>query len=611
MGKSTFMSSIIFCLHGYEELKKSELLESYDTLYNISNIGKDSNKVTKITIFLEIQNENSVFEITRVFDNKRIREIGYNGELEILKVNDNKKNAVNSDIVLNYLPKELVPLLFFNGERIKSIEDVLNKGGSNRREFRNQVENILKIGDYEKAKTLLLNSNRKLNEKRKANNYDDVALIRDKRDNAQRTLKIINNKLEECNYKIECCNIHIEEIEHYLSENTKSQEVQIKLNKLNNKIVEIDRNINKYEENFKKEIPIVISDEIKKSTFKKLIDSIEKKHVDTIEIPGVNQSAIEHILENGVCICNRKISPLEENHFHVIKSSMPPESFHGYLKGYISGKREKESVGLLINTYNEFKIEKNKLLNNVKEMDDQLLNFDASEIQNKKQLHMSIKSERDLLYSERNELKTKRVQTQLLYDLEDDKLNNARENQDEIDMVDSVQRYIDKSINLLENKIKDKKDIIQYQLQMQINTIAQRLLRDDLEITIDKNLKPTVLFKSGVSDKSTGQNAMVSLAYLFALIEVTKNDDNIFEETSSLSYPLILDGITGTLDGGHTYNAIKDFYDYNGQVIFLTNSKEVNVVIDNLTTAGMLKASENIQLLTREINGNETKVIKK
>ncbi len=612
MGKSTFMSSIIFCVHGFEELKKSGLLESYDILYNISNIGKDSDRTTVITINIEIDSTGKQYEIKRTYDNRNKNIAGYNGELEVLEILPNKKVAVSHEVIEKLLPKELVPLLFFNGERITSINDVLNTGRQ-KQDFKNQIEGILQIKDYEKAKLLLNDVNREINNYRKEMGEDDLVTIREAIDTLENSKKRSKRNIVAVDDKINQLNEEIDKIDKFMEENKKSREIQLQLNQVKNNLRNTETEIINYENSFKKEIPKKINNDIKVSIFTQIIEEVEKGQSTAHQIPGVEKRAIEYILEEKRCLCDRKISVVEELHLEALKDSLPPENFNGYLKGYINGNDvENESLNLSLKRYNDLQIQRNKYNTKINELNDQLIEFDEEEIAEKKKEQFILQNRRNELFTEKTEYKTNFVRSELLLKEKQGMYENLIETQNTMDKYDLSQRYIEKSVELLSEKIKDKKDILQSQLQFQINEIAKKLVTDDLEIVIDKNLKPKVTFESGATDKSTGQNALISIAYLFALIEVTKmSNDELSNEGTNVNFPLILDGITAPLDEKHTYNAIENFYNYNGQVIFLTNSKEVRVVVENLKTAGEVKPENKLQLLTRDKNSNETKVVRR
>lgn len=598
IGKSTFMSSIIFALYGIREVEKSKLLDKIEYLANQDTVsGKPgdydfSKPETKVVLTIEMDElEGKKYQIERTFNNRRFHTDYMTGEIGVYntvnfekvvayEVGTASKREVEMDIITDSLPENIVPLLFFDGERIKSVESVINSTMTGKDNFKSEIERILRISNLENAKTLITQACKNLeNVIAKSSHDGQISELTTKKHSIERNIESNKTKLEEFENKIDVIEVEREEIKQYLKQHDQSKLLEEKRESLNAQITD------KKDEKKNKEIDLLSAlwergpAMARSLQYTSLVDKISKRST-LYEVRGMEQQAIEDIMENGVCICGTKIDDKMKIQLNELHSTLPPESFESMLRGEAT---DASDIKELLDRNKDLRKRYMKDARSIKDLEkevenisEELSNIDSSEVKLKESRNRDLKDQLDELVKNKYMLEgvTEKFESGLektnseLDSLTRKKNSNNDDYQAKLDLEDSKV--------FVENKINERRETIRTNLEKYINQNADKLLRDKVEIKLDKFLKPSVKFAAGSESASSGQNVMISLSYLLGLMQIAKDDTNTLESDGiNMKYPMVMDGVTAVLDVNHIQNMIQNVLAVDSQVIFLVNDQTI------------------------------------
>ncbi len=581
VGKSTLMAALIFAMFGYNQAKESGFIEvtKNTPLLNLAALNDEEEIEKEVKVSLSIRTDDQErYEITRVYKHDEERkEI-----LEVQKVSvENAYFArdVGFEEIASIIPEEFIPLLFFDGERIKKIEDsITNKSKG----FQEEVEKILKNRELNEAKNLIKRSRDKLIRDTKFNNpkiqelqldiqeteqirdkkNEEIERLKDELDNAEAEKEKINNQLRDCE----------------------------KMRRISKEIQEIESNIEdldgKRTDSLMKARGQVFDnfpDLIRLNLNEKILEGIGGR-VTNYKITGIEQNAIDMIIENGRCICSTQLNDELIYKLKEIRKVLPPESFRTMLSSKLDNKEE----------------DKNKLRSHVKKYTDDFLRDDEklAESQNKLQV---LKASRRFQVDDEdikrwvNELETvesyiEEKTSELIIskdrvDIFERKIKEKKDKYDRELKTEKDNKMEKEAINLMEKAeneikeyIKERKESLKEIMEKKVNEYANDLLSEEVEIELDSWLRPKKIKLGNKSEVlSTGQNVIVSLAYLFALMKASKEEVKFGHHVLTEDYPLVFDGVTATLDEYHTRKVINYVEEIENQFIIFANTKEVKL----------------------------------
>lgn len=627
IGKSTFMSTIIFALYGIEQVRKSGLIEDMSYMANEDNVSKVINSIsfienmTTVTLIVEIKSSKKIYEITRKLDNRRYMEearhkaIGsFNSsnfeKIEVYEVKSTSKPAVDISDVTALIPENIAPLLFFDGERINSIENVINssKQTSN---FKDEIEKILNIETYEEALNLITRSAKSINASVVSKSHNQI-LAKEQRecDELEDTIKFKSEAKDKIMDKLDVQEKESAEYEDFLNRHKESLNLQKERNNLNEQLAQT----NKLEYQIRNQLfesiwrngPSIVT----ASVFKGL-NEILSTGKSLYEISGMEQKAVSDILVQDRCICGTPLNERMREKLEELQETLPPESFEAMLKSEIANsidldEEDKRNTNLRAD-YGKAISTKNKIEREIKEKSEQIQNIGveevvSTELKYKKSKELEAKYKSDLLRLE-GEIKALSGQLQ---DKRDD-LSKYLSKEKDSDVEMHAKNVLDQSAKFLRNRIKIKKGFIQEQLEIKVNSNIKNLMRDNVKIELRRNLTPIVKFDAGATSASSGQNVMISLSYLLGLMQIAKEqtaDELIKKE---ISYPIVMDGITAKLDINHTHSMVRSIIEADTQIIFLANDQMLSQLETSiLELSNMESIDDKLITLRRDKNTNVT-----
>lgn len=572
VGKSTLMGSIIYALYGQEELFNTNLMKREGEFLFANNkyITDGSLTEPESVVKIEIEDNNGVrFQIVREYNNIT------NEENYSVKKASNETGYIYHDLenVEEYhdiIPKEIAPLLFFDGERINSIQEVIGNKMSNN--FREEIEKIVKLEEKKKVKNLIDSTRKKIITSSSNTNLQDLQM---KDERAQKNIEESYEKLKKINSNIEENKRIKDDITQFLKLNEDAKSRVVKLEKLNTDLKNHENNRFYKEVQLKKDLIFIRPDFIKIQLFEQIKKNINNGE-EFYEISGIEQKAIDFIIQNKKCICSTELTDELKYNLNKLKLTLPPESFQSILNATVSQKDHIErSINEKKTYYNEInksKIDENRLSEEIYQTREKL--SDSSDKVHEKETFLNaIELDLENLFRKKGEEEALLRKNSSASEKLNVEINKAmKQNEKEKELIELC-NLLDLARKELVSEINDRTENIQYELSLATNEYAKLLLRDSVKIELDKFLKPKkVVLGNGSENVSTGQSVLISLAYLFGLIDIMNNNLR-FEEPEK--YPIILDGVTASLDPEHISNVIDQTKKYKGQVIILGNSSQI------------------------------------
>ncbi|WOO89599.1 AAA family ATPase [Mollicutes bacterium LVI A0078] len=596
IGKSTFMSTIIFALYGIEQVRKSGLIEDMRYMANQDNVDTSLNSfsfreyMTEVTLILTAKRDQKVYEINRTLNNNRYiaeaehNEVGYFNPANFEKVQtflieDLAKKEVDITEVTSLIPENIAPLLFFDGERINSIEAVINTSKNNQ-DFKNEIEKILNIETYEEALSLIRKTKNSMKQDMASKSNDrEIAILQkecntyeeqiiEKEDNKLKLMQKLEAQEKETSKYNELLVTHEESIKHQ----KERESLQAQLSKAK----ELEKNI----EGQLFEMVWEVGPKLATTSIFKSLNEVLSTGKSIYEISGMEQKAVADILTKDKCICGSHITTSMRTTLEELKEVLPPESFESMLKSEINAAidlddQEKKYINLRLD-YSKTLSEITNINTSIKAVSMQIKNINITEIKTIEQKrHNSVEYEAKYrgkiahlegeLQSITNTLMGKQKEL-------DEKL--AKENANGIE--NEVRNVLEGSEKFLKDQIDNKRGNIRGKLEVRVNENIKFLMRDEVTLKLKNNLIPEVRFAAGSTSASSGQNVMISLAYLLGLMQIAKEQSDDELVAQDISYPIVMDGVTAKLDVNHTDNMVKNILEANTQVLFLANDQMLN-----------------------------------
>lgn len=352
------------------------------------------------------------------------------------------------------------------------------------------------------------------------------------------------------------------------------------------------------------------------STVFNSLDEVLSSGKSVYEVSGMEQRAVIDILGKDKCICGTTLSDEMRVNLKEMQATLPPESFESMLKSEVADsidldEEEKANISLRID-YGKTKSKISRLEREIAQISEQIQAIGAEEVVSV-ELKLGNSHEREIKYSTEvaglegeikalsNQLKGKK-----------DELNKKLDKIEKQDINKDVKNVLDQSAEFLRHRIKKKKGKIQEQLEDRINNNIKHLMRDKVRITLNSNLTPKVNFEAGATSVSSGQNVMISLAYLLGLMQIARaqTGDEIIKR--EISYPIVMDDVTAKLDNNHTHTMVENILKAETQIILLANDQMLVKLESSIIELSSLDSIESkLTKLRRDKDTNVTyKVVK-
>ncbi len=586
-GKTGIFRAIMFCLYGDRYLEQDSLTEAQKKegliLVNERLLEEPRGRKVTATVELKFEHKGNLYilkrEISGLKDKKILQEPGQ-VSLQITEDTNTKPPIYGDDEVKNEISKilhrSIRDFFLFDGERM---EKLTRYNDTSRNEVKKGIKNLLHLDALEIAQKGLDKTIQDFNKKITANSSGE--------------LEIVSERLSKCGSKLVEIN---ENIRNLTEENTRIDTIERQIEeKLGQQKEAIEKH--KKMEYIKKQIAQIKSEqEASKNELRELLEEsgaylalpiIVQLHseldvkIEKGELPsGVREDFIDKLIKDCKCICGTEIDDNSEAKMNLLYYKQHKTSLisNVAMKIYNLATKLKYRTENMQNKFqsavNKHLLIKERYEDALKELDELLEELgEIKETQdladNLKKLKIQRKENDNKLGALNNELvRLEKEEKELKYKQEVLSEKNKK-----------VQRYIqqrtivEKAQEEFDRIYDDYSTRIRKNLSEVATNIFKQLADPDTlkslsKIVISDNFQLDILSHSGgrmLSQISSGQRQVVSLAYICALLQLGSN----------LEMPLLMDTPFGRLSGAPRDACLKELPKIIPQWILLGTDTEI------------------------------------
>jgi len=594
VGKTTMLQAFRYCFYG----KSSNYLNlpKADELVN-NTLVEDLRDLDEAKMFVEVSfsHEGETYLARRETNFMKSKSLlkETNEEkfsLSVLSENEGYKPFKESEAnekIRSILPEGLSQVFMFDGERME--RNISDRAFS--KELKESILGILDIKKYDKLIDILGSAGKvtsvigMLSNKKRTNTMEET-----KAKNHHVRFLTEKNELKE---DIEEINQEIEEINQKIDINTEQQKLLetnrervIKINRLKDEIESEEINLNQ-----------LASEYIKTSKYALLYKMmlINKSKYDNFVNLGRNKNnfyaflhidTIHDIQEKGVCVCGRPVSENSDEYKNLDKLkkvALPIESAQNL---NLIDQKFKQSAD-----YNEIMKKltelKNTMRNKKKLINDMVeeSNLIAQDIL-KVERHLGLTNQ--IVIEELTEKKMSLIEEkgrkEYKKSLCEEGLRKIHKKIESIDKNSEYNQNINRVIDIVQSikdkldKTKNSKDLIAREtLSENFNSSLSSTLNGIYNVTLDSKYQIKITDEGNSKDVtaalSTGQNVVVSLAFINALIETAKSLSKKINKKEK--YGVIMDAALSNLDEVHIERLCRNTINNMDQLIFLSFKRQL------------------------------------
>ena len=299
-------------------------------------------------------------------------------------------------------------------------------------------------------------------------------------------------------------------------------------------------------------------------------------------IPGLEKELLINLKTRDKCICDRKITEKEIAFFDKLLTLYPPHSYNAMynnLEHSFENMKSDLSLNDIESHINRFlekmdrikgkEIEKDELDNEEKE---------TGKIQELIEERQHIEEDNIKISKNLKDYYEDRKRNDMLY-------KSSRKVVEEFENKEANNRIIDEKMDLLiriqdsfENQLKELSHDYSLKLKENIEFLLNKMLTSKRSVSITDDFHVRVFDSYNDESKSEGQFAIVSFAYIGAIMKLLKENKQLhFKE-----YPLVLDGPFSKLDYDQRQNVINTIPYYAPQVIIFSKDSLIDYFSDDI-----------------------------
>ena len=628
VGKTTLLQAVRYCFYGSSqylnlpqpnELINNQLIEQLKELdeenlmveVSFEHAGVDY-LARREKAYIKKNNQlkslsDDVFELSYLSEKSAWKQIPQDKAMDTLRL---------------VLPEGLSQVFMFDGERMeRSISD-----REFSKELKNSILGILGIHKYEKLINIIgtygkatsvmgqLNAMKKTDTLEAKETKEAADKFYTDKETLTNELQEIENKLEDIKKKIDLTQDEQTKIEQI-------RDLSLKRNKIINQIETLEREIQDIAREYIKNSKEAI---IYKSLLKqhsKFNSFLSKNQTTNKFFDNLHINTINDVQNRKMCICGRPVDKHSDefNHLENLKDSSLPISTSLYMT-QINEKFKKaieysQLKDYLDKTYKKLMLKKKEKEDN--EVSKNVLEEKISKIE--KTLGITSQSEIEALMESRDKLNNRKGQIEDRLGLINNKLDGLKKKIDRYESQDLQNQKINKVINVIEAindqlKIdKDYKDqVAREALSKHFNQSLSEVMSGKFEVKIspDYSIKITDLIvnKDVTTALSTGQNVVVSLSFIDALIKTAREMST--EINKDEKYGVLMDAALSNLDETHIERLCRMNLNQMDQLVFLSFKRQLrnemfNGIRGQIGKAYHLTKSDSDGVKYREIAINE------
>ena len=482
------------------------------------------------------------------------------------------------------IPKDLSDYFFFGGERISSI--------ANRTDLSKAVRGLMRLDVFENARDHLSKVLRGFKNSIDTSGDANAQKAQDSKEtfkkqlegyeadkeNAEQQMQYWHQK--ETEYDIELSKSNIEQVQKAKAERDR---IQTALNRETERLVDA-----------KKALVTAFNNRpfafFGMPAIQKSLALLEQVKDSTESIPGMDQDAIDYLLQRGQCICGTKLDPgsiplqkvMEE------RRKLPPEHIGAVVmnyktksEGYLSGTED--YCNIITERYKAIRQIKRQigiLEDELAQQSDLILDdTDAKAIESSRRdahtHYLEAKSDYDAAVANIGSCKTNIRNC-------DDAIDKFAKSSAKNQRIAKLISYSEAVYDWLDQTYKSKEDVVRTQLQKRVNDNFSKMYHGERSIIIDDKYR--VKYSDVKTEESDGLKAVKSFAFIASLVSMAKDkilDDD--EMKLGQDYPLVMDAPFSNVDEIHIDNICRILPNTANQVIMAVMKKDWDYAATNLS----------------------------
>lgn len=590
-GKTTIVGAFIWCLYGENTLKEPKMLLNNIVANSMGSVG-----TKEVSVEVTLRHENNEYIIFRrqLWQKTGIGD-GFRAGAQELRVSyideRGETNAVPyndcQDQINRILPQDLADYFFFDGERIKKI--------NNKNNVVNAVRGLMGLDVYTAGRDHLdPSSNRSVIGKFKK----ELDPGKDS-DAEKRKWEIEKYKDELANFQKETPNIE-EQIAFYkdqlaefaqkIKENEDVKKLQEYKEKLERDVRHFDEAITKSEERFVKDFNNNAAYFFALPLIKNGLNILSNANEEGAGIPDMHATSIDYIIERGKCICGQELTKNQGavDHLRCEQRLLPPEHIGTAVRTF---KNDMHNATTNVSLYvDNIKGDYESWLDNQNELDEK--NRELKEISEKIKGSVDVRRFEEKYQESANQLarfeRAKEGNRDKIVELK----TRINENEKDIDRLFAstdknrkILLYIDYATalyNWVNNFYQEQEECIKKELLDSINKNFSQMYHGSRTVIMDNNykIKPVTIGDQVELAKSEGLETVTNFSFIMGLVELARaranNSDESDAENQKLTepYPIVMDAPFSNTDAVHIQNITSRLPHVAEQVIIFIMDKD-------------------------------------
>ena len=596
-GKTTIIRAFEWCLYGKNGFEDQVLLNS--EVRNNMNPGD----VQETYVAVKFTYDGRIHTLKRTFKYTCTERTVKDDKVEVTL-----KKTPEENLTLNYLqsdgqtktpvdrsnitetmdrviPKDLSDYFFFGGERISSI--------ANRTDLSKAVRGLMRLDILENAREHLSkvlrtfknsidtsgDANAQKAQDSKATYIEQLKGYESDKENADQQMKYWQQKENE--YNVELSKSNIEQVK-------KAKEERDRTNKaLNREKERLDLNKKAIVSSFNNRPYAFFG----MPAIKKSLELLEQVKDSTESIPGMDQDAIDYLLNRGYCICGTKLDPgsIPLQKVQAERRKLPPEHIGAVVmnyktksEGYLSGSEDFcKNITEKYKEYRETKRQIGLLEDEVAKQSDLIIDdTDAKAIENnRRNAHAHYLEAQADFSAAVAHIGSCNTNIKNCDSAIDKFVKSSAKNQ----RIAKLISYSEEVHKWLDETYREKEDVVRTELQKRVNDNFSKMYHGERSIIIDDKYR--VKYSDVKTDESDGLKAVKSFAFIASLVSMAK--DKILDDSDvklGQDYPLVMDAPFSNVDEIHIDNICKILPHTSNQVIMAVMKKDWDYAATNLSS---------------------------
>ncbi len=519
------------------------------------------------------------------YSSGKIQRKSSNDSFYVQMLNDNNdwRNVDRGQALIeSILPSGLSPYFFFDGETM--IADLKKKGTESAKSLNTALTHLFDLYIYQRAiddigtirkKSTVLGKleSERLKVAKKSTQVDASRYAREI--NAyDRRLEANYEEKRDLNTEYEAILSRINKISELIGTSQSKRKLENDRKDWKNTIDGYQKDISRirleYGKDIEKNYAFLLIDAVVKDAEQRMYLKVqsEKKNL----IPGLRKELLKSLLKNhDECICGNPINHISRAHLEEWLSYFPPASYKATYDKF------KNTVDKHSGFFNEEKLCKSYLTRifekyaqirrcekKIEEIDEELK--DCGEIDDLIEERRIKEDARKLI-----EKRIAKIEGEISSDekqrrLRVEKLQKADKGNDKLSNIYQKMNVVQKTLDLIILEKQKQTDEYCKMLEMEIQKLVNTMLTSKRHVELSNDFTLRVIDSYQDESKSEGQFAVVSFAYISAILKVLQTH----ERFKGKEYPLVLDGPFSKLDPQQKRNVLETLPKYANQVIILS-----------------------------------------